>query len=72
MFSFFFSKAKMTTVKKLLNSPDTCVADALKGLMDTNPGLIVDVESRIVMVNTVCYFNEVIMLLFYHSFIEFY
>lgn len=42
----------MSTGKKLINAPDTCIVDMLKGIKDTYPGLIVDLHSRIIIVNT--------------------
>lgn len=37
--------------KKIINLPETCVDDMLRGIKQTFPGLIVDIDSRIIMVN---------------------
>lgn len=37
--------------KKIINSPETCVDDMLRGIQNTFPSLIVDISSRIIMVN---------------------
>ncbi len=36
-------------MKKLINSPDTLVTDALAGLAAAHPALTVDLENRVVL-----------------------
>lgn len=41
--------------KKIINLPETCVDDMLRGIKQTFPGLVVDIGSRIIMVTKVVY-----------------
>ena len=43
--------------KKIINLPETCVDDMLRGIKQTFPGLTVDIGSRIIMVNKVRHHN---------------
>jgi len=35
-------------MKKLINAPDTVVTDALAGVAAAHPGLVVDVENKVI------------------------
>lgn len=57
VFVYFFRATVMGLGKKIINLPETCVDDMLRGIKLTFPGLTVDIGSRIIMVNKVVYIN---------------